>query len=208
MGRYVGPVCRLCRREGAKLFLKGSRCHTKLCSYEKRETPPGMHNWRRGKISEYGQRLREKQKLKRYYGIYDKQFRSYFYKAENQSGNTGENLIVLLERRLDNAVCRGKFAHSRRHARQLIGHGHLLVNGKKVTIPSYIIQEGDVIQVRDKENSKKVVQEVLESSATRDLPSWLELAQETPAIKIVQLPVRSEIQIEIREQMIVEFCSR
>lgn len=207
MGKYVGPVCRLCRREGAKLFLKGSRCHTKSCSFEKRDTPPGMHKWKRGKVSEYGQRLREKQKVKRYYGVYETQFINTFREAERQQGNTGENLLRLLERRLDNVVCKANFAASTSQARQLIVHGHIRVNGRKLTIPSYLIREGDVIEPMDKEKSKKLIKECLESSSD-NAPSWLEMSKEAATAKVVQMPTRDEIGIEVKEQMIVEFCSR
>jgi small subunit ribosomal protein S4 len=205
MGRYTGPTCRLCRREGTQLYLKGHRCFGGKC---KIESPPGMHNWRKGKLSEFGKRLREKQKVKRYYGIYEKQFKNYFGIASKQKGNTGENLLVILERRLDNVVCRGQFAHTRASARQLIAHGHLLVNGKKVDIPSYLVKAGDVISTKAKENSKNMVVRNLENPLPASVPSWLEVDKETPAIKVAQLPNRDEVQIEIQEQMIVEFCSR
>lgn len=205
MGRYTGATCRLCRRESVQLYLKGHRCYSKQCDVS---SPPGMHNWRRSKLSEFGKRLREKQKVKRYYGIYERQFKNYFKIASNEKGNTGENLLVLLERRLDNVVCRGQFATSRATARQLITHGHLLVNGKKVDIPSYLVKDGDVIEPRKKESSKNAVEKNIEAPVPAGVPSWLELSKEAPSIKVVQKPVRDEIQIEVQEQMIVEFCSR
>ena len=207
MGRYTGPVCKKCRREGAKLFLKGDRCNSGKCGLERRDRPPGMHHWRRGKVSEYGQRLREKQKVKRYYGVYETQFKNYFALASKQKGNTGELLLVLLERRLDNVVCRGGLAFSRPQARQFIGHGHFLVNGKKVDIPSYLIKEGDVITVKPKDNVQKLIKEVYDA-CTAEAPSWIEKTPDKAEIKVVNMPARSEIQIEIQEQMIVEFCSR
>jgi len=205
MGRYTGPVCRLCRREGTQLYLKGHRCYKSSCNLD---SPPGMHNWRKGKLSEFGKRLREKQKVKRYYGIYEKQFKNYFNEATRQQGNTGENLLVLLERRLDNVICRGQFTHTRASARQLITHGHLLINGKKVDIPSYLVRVGDVIEVKKKESSKNIVVRNIENPTPAAVPSWLEVDKETPSIKVAQLPNRDEIQIEIQDQMIVEFCSR
>lgn len=205
MGRYTGPTCRLCRREGTQLFLKGHRCYKKQCDLN---SPPGMHNWRKSKLSEFGKRLREKQKVKRYYGIYEKQFKNYFNIAAKQQGNTGENLLVLLERRLDNVICRGQFTHTRASARQLIAHGHVLVNGKKVDIPSYLVRDGDVIEPKKKESSKGIVEKNIENPVPASVPSWLEVSKEAPSIKVVQKPVRDEVQIEIQEQMIVEFCSR
>ena len=205
MGRYTESVCKLCRREGARLYLKGSRCHGGKCSLEKRDYPPGMHNWRRGKISEYGKRLREKQKAKRYYGIFDKAFKKYFHIAEKMKGNTGENLLALLERRLDNAIFRGGFAHSRAQARQMVNHGHITVNGKKVDVASYLIQEGDVIKPREKDASKKMV-ETVQEARNAETPSWL--STEKNEIKVVQMPTREEVEIEIHEELIVEFFSR
>lgn len=207
MGRYTGPVCRLCRREGTKLFLKGDRCQGGKCSLERRDRPPGMHNWRRGKISEYGQRLREKQKVKRYYGVYETQFKNYFKIAAKQKGNTGENLLTLLERRLDNVVCRAGFAYSRPQSRQIIAHGHICVNGKKLDIPSYLVKEGDVISVRKKESSEKLVKTICENHSA-EAPSWIEKTPDNVEFKVVSLPVRNEISIKIDEQLIVEFCSR
>lgn len=205
MGRYTGPTCRLCRREGTQLYLKGHRCYTKEC---KLDSPPGMHNWRKGKLSEFGRRLREKQKVKRYYGIMERQFKSYFEKAEKMPGNTGENLLVLHERRLDNVVCRGHFAHSRSSARQLIAHGNILVNGKKIDIPSYLVKVGDVITPKQKDKIKALVQGNVDNPVPAAIPSWLEVSNEALTIKVVQQPSREEIQINIEDQLIVEFCSR
>lgn len=212
MARNINPVCRLCRRQGEKLYLKGERCHSVKCPIDKqtnnRNFPPGMHHWRRGKISEYGRRLKEKQKAKRYYGLLERQFKNCFHRAEKQKGNTGTNLLVLLERRLDNVLSRGGMALSRPHARQMINHGHISVNGKKVDIPSYLVWEGDVIQAMPHESSKKIVQKVRETGASNP-PSWLEvLSGDTQGIKVINMPVREEIPLEIHEQLIVEFFSR
>lgn len=207
MGRYTGPLCKLCRREGVKLFLKGERCNSGKCGLERRDKPPGMHNWRRAKTSEYGQRLREKQKVKRYYGVFDAQFRSYYELATKIQGNTGENLLVLLERRLDNVMCRGGLASSRGQARQFIGHGHVLVNGKKLDLPGYLVKQGDVIRACPKAHSQKMVKTASETRSVT-LPSWIERVQDQLEIKVVQMPVRGEIPIEIQDNLIVEFCAR
>jgi len=207
MGRYTGPACRLCRREGVKLFLKGDRCNGGKCGFEKRNRPPGMHNWRRGKSSEFGQRLREKQKVKRYYGVYEQQFMKYYELASSMPGNTGETLLILLERRLDNVLTRGGFAYSRRQARQFISHGHITINGKKVDLPSYLVSQGDIVKVSEKPGSQKIIKAIVDKHSVT-LPSWLEKAADKLELKVVQLPVRSEITIEIIENRIVEFCSR
>lgn len=203
MGRYIGPKCKLCRREGTQLYLKGDRCLTNKCNLEK---PPGMHSWRKPKLSEYGKRLREKQKLKRHYGLFEKQFKSYFKKASRMPGNSGENFIVLLESRLDNIVYRGGIAHSRNHARQMIRHGHITINDKKVDIPSYLLKEGDIISHAVKESSKKIVEKVKESPK-RPAPSWLECTEDLK-VKVVNKPVRDEVQLDVQDQYIVEFFSR
>lgn len=208
MGRYIGSVCKRCRREGVKLYLKGERCNSGKCSLAKRENPPGMHNWRKGKLSDYGVRFREKQKVKRYYGVYDRQFKNYFALATKQKGNSGTNLLVLLERRLDNVVCRGSLAASRAQARQFINHGHILVNGKKVDIPSYLVKEGDVITHVNHEISQKMIQTVYESLAAREVPSWIQKTPDKAEIKVTHLPERAEIALEINDQFIVEFCAR
>lgn len=208
MGRYTGPLCRLCRREGVKLFLKGERCNSSRCALERgRDKPPGMHTWRRGKSSEYGLRLREKQKVKRYYGLFELQFSRYYDLATKIQGNTGENLLVILERRLDNVVCRGGLAHSRNQARQLVAHGHVIVNGKKVDLPGYLVKQGDVVAICPKADIQKVVKELADKRTTT-LPSWLERTPDKLELRVVQMPNRSEVPLEIHENLIVEFCSR
>lgn len=207
MARYIGPVCKLCRREGVKLYLKGSRCKGPKCTLERRDFPPGVHNWRRGKLSEYGKRFREKQKVKRFYGIFERQFKKYLEAAEKQKGGVGENLLITLERRLDNAVLRGGFALSRPQARQLVRHCHILVNGKEVDIPSYQLREGDVIQPAANESSKKIVEAAIQAYKP-ELPSWLERSTDGLELKVVHLPARNEIQLDIQEQLIIEFFSR
>lgn len=207
MGRYIGPSCRLCRREGVKLCLKGERCKGSKCTLERRDRPPGMHNWRRGKLSEYGIRFREKQKVKRYYGVFDTQFKNYFKKASRLTGNSGEILLILLESRLDNVIYRGGLASSHAQARQFINHGHILVNGKKIDIPSYSVQEGDVITPSNKEKAQKLMKAIYDANSAQP-PSWLEKVTGKPELKVIHLPVRSEIPIQIQEQLLVEFCSR
>jgi len=210
MGRYVGPSCRLCRREGMKLFLKGIKCETAKCQVEKREhnLPPGMHRWHRARASEYGVRLREKQKIKRYYGVLERQFMRYFHQAARLKGNTGETLLQLLERRLDNVVYKLNFVPSRKAARQLISHGHICVNGHKVDISDYSIKIGDKITVKDSEKSVKKVRQQLESNPNFTIQSWLQLDREKPEATIVALPSRADVQIPVEEQLVVEFCSR
>ncbi len=210
MGRYVGPSCRICRREGMKLFLKGSKCETAKCQVERRQRSlaPGMHGWRKGRLSEYGVRLREKQKIKRYYGVYEQQFMRLFHEAARLPGNTGQNLLQLLERRLDNVVYKLNFAASRKAARQLITHGHVHINGRKVDIPDYIIKIGDKLTLKDSEKSLKRVKEQLESNPNFTTQGWLQLDREKPAATVVALPTRPDIQIPIEEQLVVEFCSR
>ncbi len=210
MGRYLKSSCKLCRREGMKLMLKGIRCETAKCPVEKkqRNLAPGMHSWRRGRVSEYGVRLREKQKIKRYYGLFDGQFMRYFHKAERMKGNTGETLLQLLERRLDNVVYKLNFAPSRKAARQLISHGHLYVNGHKVDISDYTIKIGDKITVRKSEKSVKKIKEQLESNPNFTAQSWLQIDRTKPQATIVALPTREDIQIPVEEQLVVEFCSR
>ena len=207
MARKAGPQCRLCRREGTKLYLKGARCDTVKCGVARREYAPGMRTWRRSRFSEYGQQLREKQKVKRYYGLLERQFRRFFDMAERMKGNTGENLLILLERRLDNAVHRLGFALDRRHARQFIAHGHIAVNGKKTTIPSALIKPGDVITpLRQKDVT--AVQTVMDAVKSRTVPTWLEATDGPPAGKVLDMPKREEIDLDIREQLIVEFSSK
>ena len=208
MARYRGPVCRLCRREGVKLFLKGDRCYTDKCAMERRPYPPGQHGQMRRKKTEYALLLREKQKLKRIYGVLEKQFRRYFEEAERQKGVTGENLLILLERRLDNVVYRMGFANSRNQARQLVRHGHVLVNGKKVDIPSYLVDVGDEIAIREKSREIPFIKEAMESVSRRGIPSWLEVDSDNFKGRVKALPTREEIAIPVQEQLIVEFYSK
>jgi small subunit ribosomal protein S4 len=210
MGRYLGSSCKYCRREGMKLMLKGIRCETAKCPVEKkqRNLAPGMHSWRRGRASEYAVRLREKQKVKRYYGLLDGQFSKVFRKAERMKGNTGQTLLQLLERRLDNVTYKLNFAPSRKAARQLITHGHIHVNGRKVNIGHYTTKIGDKITVKGSEGSVKKVKQQLESNPNFVTQSWLQLDREKPAAAIVALPSRDDIQIPVEEHLVVEFCSR
>ncbi|MBM4054056.1 MAG: 30S ribosomal protein S4 [Planctomycetes bacterium] len=208
MARYVGPQCRLCRREGEKLFLKGIRCETAKCAITKRKYPPGQFSWGRGKLSKYGIQFREKQKMKRFYGILEKQFRNYFRKAEKQKGNTGDNLLIMLERRLDNVVHLLSFAHSRKSARQLILHGHITVNDKKVDIPSLLVRVGDVIKSKNREKSRKFIQDNVESLKSKKIPSWLEFRQDALEGVVKQLPTRDDISASVQEQLIIELCSK
>jgi len=209
LGRHTGPKCRLCRREGMKLMLKGARCESARCSFNKRDYPPGQQAWRRRrKFSPYGVRLREKQKLKRYYGVWESQFRRYWHEAERQRGNTGENLLVALERRLDNVVCRAGLATSRAQARQLITHGHIEVNGQTVRAPSRLVDAGDVIAPRQRENTKKIMADVAEAVKNRAIPSWLEVFEEPLSARVLALPNREEVELPIREQLVVELCSK
>ena len=206
MSRYTGPVCKICRREGMKLFEKGEKCYTEKCGVEKRNYPPGVHMETRRKVTEYGIRLREKQKVKRMYGLSENQFKRWFAMAEKAKGVTGTNLLVLLERRLDNMVYRLGLAVSRKEARQLVSHTHVTVNGKTVDIPSYLVKEGDEIAIRHKDLPS--VKNALESVVRRGLPSWLELEKEAMQGKVKLLPTREDISIPIKEQLIVEYYSR
>lgn len=210
MSRYLGPSCRLCRREGMKLMLKGTRCETAKCAIEKRERSmaPGMHGWRRGRKSDYGVRLREKQKVKRYYGLMEKQFMSYFEKAERRTGNTGEILLELLERRLDNVVYKLNFAPSRKAARQLITHGHIYMNGRRVDVPDITVKMGDTITLKNSDKSRKLVKQQLETNPNYTVQEWLQLDAAKPAASIVSLPTRDDVQLAVEEQLVVEFCSR
>ncbi|MEJ2701901.1 MAG: 30S ribosomal protein S4 [Sedimentisphaerales bacterium] len=210
MGRYLGSSCKLCRREGMKLMLKGIRCETAKCPIEKkqRNLAPGMHGWRRGRASEYGVRLREKQKIKRFYGLWARQFMRCFHEAKREKGNTGEKLLQLLERRLDNVVYKLNFAPSRKAARQLISHGHIYLNGRKVSVSDYITKIGDKIALKDSERSRKTVKEQLESNPNFATQSWLQLSREKPEATVVALPTREDVQIPVEEQLVVEFCSR
>ncbi len=208
MARYTGPVCRLCRRENMKLYLKGERCYSDKCAYERRSYAPGQHGRLRSKMSDYGIRLREKQKLKRMYGLCEKQFKRYFKEADRQKGVTGTNFLILLERRLDNTVYRLGFAQSRAQARQLVRHGHILVNGKRVDIPSYLLKPGDVISVREKSRQLALINEALEAVPRRGVPPWLELRKEEYEGVFKSYPTREEMNIPVQEQLIVEFYSK
>lgn len=207
MARYTGPVCKLCRREGIKLYLKGSRCYDdNKCALKQRPYPPGQHGHRRVKLTDYGIRLREKQKLKRHYGLLEKQFKNLFYKAERMKGVTGVNFLILLERRLDNVVYRASFASSRRQARQLVNHAHFLVNGRKVNIPSFLVSVGDVITVREKSKNIQPIQEAISSG--REVPSWLEVDYDKLVCKVISMPTREHITLPVNEQYIVELYSK
>ncbi len=209
MARYIGPVCRLCRREGMKLFLKGERCYTEKCAIEKRNMPPGMHTKaRRAKLVGYGLQLREKQKVKRIYGVLENQFRRYFETADRQRGITGETLLQLLERRLDNAIYRLGFATSRAQARQLVRHGHFLINGKKVDIPSYQLRAGDAISVRQSSQKNPAILHALEEVKGRGVPSWLSMDAAGVTGKVLTLPTRDQINLPVQEQLIVELYSK
>jgi small subunit ribosomal protein S4 len=206
MARDTGPQCKQCRREGLKLFLKGERCLTDKCSVERRPYPPGQHGRGRVRQSEYRHQLREKQKARRYYQLLEKQFRNYYDKASSQPGVTGENLLRLLERRLDNVLVRLGFASSRRQSRQLIGHGHLIVNGRRVNKPSYQLRPGDVISVRDNSSARAVISEATELTAT--VPAWLQADYDSLTAKVLRLPEREEISTPVQEQLIVELYSK
>lgn len=210
MGRYTGPQCRLCRREGIKLMLKGARCETAKCPMERqwRNFPPGQHNWRRGRGSEYGVRLREKQKVKRYYGVYDKQFMKYFREAERQTGNTGSHLLTLLERRLDNVLYKLGWAPSRASARTTVSHGHIYVNGRPVNIASYLVKVGDKLTVKDSERSKKLIRSRLEELGEPHVQNWLRLDMVKLTADVLAMPTRDDIMMPVEEQLIVELCSQ
>lgn len=208
MGKYTGPSCRLCRREGVKLFLKGNRCFTVKCPVTKRKTVPGQHFWRRGKMSKYGLQFREKQKLKRYYGLMERPFRRYFEKAERQKGNTGENLLILLERRIDNVLCLLSFAASRKEAKQIIGYGHITVNGRRLDIPSYLVRVGDVIKPSARKQSMELIKTNIQSYSSRFDSQWLELDKDTSQTRVLRLPAREEVSAPVQEQLVVELCSK
>ena len=208
MARNTGPVCRMCRREGSKLFLKGTRCDTDKCAFERRQNAPGMHTFRRGKLTDYGVHLREKQKVKHYYGVLERQFRKYFARAERSKGNTGKVLMTLLERRLDNIVHRLGFGLSRALARQIVQHGHVTVNGARVDIPSYLVRVGDVISVKDRPKSKQAV-EACRAEYGREVPDFLTLVESTPPEgHVVRLPEAEDVSIPVQAQLIVELCSK
>jgi small subunit ribosomal protein S4 len=209
MARYVGPVCKLCRREGMKLYLKGERCYSEKCAYTRRPYPPGQHGQGRIKLSEYAVRLREKQKVRRVYGVLERQFRSYFFEASRRKGRTGEEMLALLERRLDNAVHRLGFAASRAEARQLVRHGHVHVNGKRLDIPSYVVRVGDKITLTEGARKFKFVAAAVAGADKRPLASWLEADRANFAGTVKGPPVREDLnEPEIREQLVVEYYSR
>lgn len=208
MARYTDAVCRLCRREGMKLFLKGDRCYSEKCAVTRRPTPPGQHGKGRRKPSEYGVQLREKQKARRYYGVLESQFHKYFEMAEKKQGITGENLLKILESRLDNVVYRLGFAMSRPEARQLVTHGHFTVNGRKVDIPSYLVAEGDVVALSQKSKSSEKLKVVLETNSARPIPAWLDLDRENSVGKVLNLPTRDQIDLPLQETLIVELYSK
>ncbi|MCD8201695.1 MAG: 30S ribosomal protein S4 [Clostridia bacterium] len=207
MATYREAKCRLCRREGCKLFLKGDRCYSSKCSFDRRPTPPGQHGAGRKKVSEYGQQLREKQKVKRIYGVQEGQFRIYYRKADKMKGITGENMLSLLERRLDNVIYRMGIGASRAQARQLVNHGHFTVNGKPVNIPSYIVKAGDIIAVKENKTSNKYF-EAIKTMKVANMPKWLEFDPEKLTGKVLALPQRDDIDSQISEHMIVELYSK
>lgn len=209
MARYTGSVCRLCRRENLKLFLKGDRCYSDKCAFDRRSYPPGQHGQRRGrKISDYGIQLREKQKVKRMYGLNEKQFHLFFKRADQQKGITGTNLLVMLERRLDNVVYRLGFVNSRAQGRHFVQHQHFMVNGQKVDIPSYLIKIGDTIEIREKSRKIKNLSDALDAVVRRGVPQWLDLDKENLKGVIKSYPVREDLTTPIQEQLIVELYSK
>lgn len=209
MGRYLGPKCRLCRREGMKLFLKGLRCNTEKCSFTKRPRQPGMHIYQTSKQSYYALQLREKQKVKRMYGMLEAQFKRFFHLASKSKGVTGQTLIQLLERRLDNVVYRAIFSFTRLQARQFVRHGFVFVNGKRVNIPSFLVKVSDVIELRVSDKLKKMISEIMEAdSKIRSVPTWLEVDKEKLTIKVLRLPQKEDLAIPINEQLIVELYSK
>ena len=208
MARYTEPVCRICRREGLKLFLKGTRCYTRKCSFERRATPPGMAQVRRRKVSEFGLQLREKQKVRKSYSVMERQFRNYFDKAEQTKGMTGENLLRLLEMRLDNVVYRMGLARSRPEARQLVAHGHFAVNGRPTNIPSFGTSVGDRIEVRESRRGREFFTLARETMRAARVPEWLSTDPERLSATVVSEPIREQMPVEFNEQLVVEFYSR
>lgn len=208
MARYTEALCRICRREGEKLFLKGERCYTEKCAVERRKYPPGQHGQNRVKLSDYGIQLREKQKARKSYGLVERQFRNYFHEAERQKGATGEVLLQLLERRLDNVVFRMGFAANRREARQLIAHGHFLVNGRAINIPSYLVKVGDIIEVKEISREIPSISDNLSKIEHRGLPNWIEVDSLNFKGKVLHIPSREEMQLPVQEQLIVELYSK
>jgi small subunit ribosomal protein S4 len=208
MARYTDPVCRICRREGLKLFLKGSRCYSRKCSFERRSTPPGMNTQRRRKVSEFGIQLREKQKVRKTYSVLEKQFRNYFEKAEQRKGMTGENLLRLLEMRLDNVVYRMGLARSRAEARQLVTHGHFTVNGRPTNIPSYGTKTGDRVEVRESRRGREYFKTAAETVKAAQIPDWVSVDAAKLSGSILSEPAREQMPMEFNEQLVVEFYSR
>jgi small subunit ribosomal protein S4 len=208
MARYRGAVCRLCRREGDKLFLKGERCYSNKCAMERRPYAPGQHGKNRKKLSEYGLQLREKQKAKRIYGVLETQFSNYFDEADRRKGITGENLLILLETRLDNVLYRAGFGRSRTEARQVARHNHITINGKKVNIPSYHVKKGDVIELKEKSENIQRFKDIFEVTQGRSIPEWLEVGFENNTITVTDIPVRDQIEIPVNETLIVELYSK
>ena len=208
MARYTGAVCRQCRREGKKLFLKGERCYSEKCSIGIRGYAPGQHGQGRKKSSEYGLQLRAKQTARRFYGVQEKQFYHYFEIAERKQGVTGDNLLRILESRLDNVVYRVGFASSRAEARQLVGHGHFEVNGSRVDIASYLLKAGDVVSICEKSRGSEKIKAVVEANSARPVPQWIDIDREKLAVKVISLPERDQIDAPVEEQLIVEFYSR
>lgn len=208
MGRYTGPKCRLCRREGMKLFLKGIRCESEKCAIARRDYPPGQVSFRRGKVSSFGEGLREKQKVKRFYGVMEEQFRRYFAEASRSKGNTGETLMTLFERRLDNVVFKLGWAASRAEARQLVTHGHINVNGHRVSVPSYLVEVNDELKTRTREKSSKRVRARLDETKGRQCPAWIAAENDNLGGKVVGMPTREDVSIPVQEQLIVELLSK
>ncbi|MBN2221860.1 MAG: 30S ribosomal protein S4 [Vallitaleaceae bacterium] len=208
MARYRGAVCRLCRREGDKLFLKGERCYTGKCAMDRRAFAPGQHGKRRSKMSEYGLQLREKQKAKRIYGILETQFYNYYVEAERRKGIAGDNLLVILESRLDNVVYRAGLGRSRTEARQVVRHNHVLVNGKKVNIPSYLVKAGEVITLKEKSNSLQRFKNIIDVTGGRTAPEWMDVDLENHSITVKEIPTRDMIDIPVNETLIVELYSK
>ena len=206
MARYTGPSCKLCRREGTKLYLKGERCMSDKCAFNRRTAAPGQHGAEKKKLTEYGMQLREKQKAKRYYGVLEKQFKNYYVKADNQDGIAGENLLRLLERRLDNVVFRMGLANSHKEARQLVLHGHFTLNGHKANIPSILVKVGDVVAVKETDSSK--IKELVEAMGEKISPKWLEIDKNAGVAKVVAMPERDDIDFEFNEQLIIELYSK
>ena len=208
MARYIGALCRICRREGEKLFLKGDRCNTEKCAIERRKYPPGQHGQGFRKLSDYGIQLREKQKVRKMYGLLEKQFRKYFYESERRKGITGEVLLQLIEGRLDTVVFRMGFAPNRRRARQIIGHGHIRVNGRAVNLPSYATKTGDLVEVKEASRAMPEIADSLAKSGHRGIPGWVEVDGANFRGKVLHIPSRDEIQLPVQEQLIVELYSK